>query len=85
MWMEDMRPGGFEPPTHSLEGCCSIQLSYGRILRTSRPHYSNPGPATVSPPRKPPSPPRRMVGVRTHLKEAQCFDSVRCWSGSRSA
>ena len=21
------RPGGFEPPTHSLEGCCSIQLS----------------------------------------------------------
>jgi hypothetical protein len=25
-----MRPGGFEPPTHSLEGCCSIQLSYGR-------------------------------------------------------
>ena len=19
---------GFEPPTHSLEGCCSIQLSY---------------------------------------------------------
>ena len=25
-----MRPGGLEPPTHSLEGCCSIQLSYGR-------------------------------------------------------
>jgi len=21
------RPGGFEPPTHSLEGCCSIHLS----------------------------------------------------------
>ena len=21
------RPGGFEPPTHSLEGCCSIRLS----------------------------------------------------------
>jgi hypothetical protein len=21
------RPGGLEPPTHSLEGCCSIQLS----------------------------------------------------------
>ncbi len=22
-------PLGFEPKTHSLEGCCSIQLSYG--------------------------------------------------------
>lgn len=21
-------PAGFEPTTHSLEGCCSIQLSY---------------------------------------------------------
>ena len=25
-------PSGFEPETHSLEGCCSIQLSYGTIL-----------------------------------------------------
>ena len=24
-----MIPPGFEPGTHSLEGCCSIQLSYG--------------------------------------------------------
>ena len=24
------RPAGLEPATHSLEGCCSIQLSYGR-------------------------------------------------------
>ena len=24
-----MIPLGFEPKTHSLEGCCSIQLSYG--------------------------------------------------------
>ncbi len=24
------RPAGIEPATHSLEGCCSIQLSYGR-------------------------------------------------------
>ena len=26
-------PAGFEPTTHSLEGCCSIQLSYGTLLR----------------------------------------------------
>ena len=26
-------PGGLEPPTNSLEGCCSIQLSYGAIVR----------------------------------------------------
>ena len=25
---EDVIPAGFEPTTHSLEGCCSIQLSY---------------------------------------------------------
>ena len=25
------RPTGFEPVTHSLEGCCSILLSYGRV------------------------------------------------------
>ena len=25
-------PSGFEPETHSLEGCCSIQLSYGTII-----------------------------------------------------
>ena len=24
-------PEGIEPPTHSLEGCCSIQLSYGQV------------------------------------------------------
>ena len=23
---------GFEPKTHSLEGCCSIQLSYRTVL-----------------------------------------------------
>jgi hypothetical protein len=26
-----MRPAGLEPATHSLEGCCSIHLSYGRV------------------------------------------------------
>ncbi len=25
-------PLGFEPKTHSLEGCCSIQLSYGTMV-----------------------------------------------------
>ena len=25
-------PLGLEPKTHSLEGCCSIQLSYGTSL-----------------------------------------------------
>ena len=25
-------PAGFEPTTHSLEGCCSIQLSYETIV-----------------------------------------------------
>jgi hypothetical protein len=29
-------PAGFEPTTHRLEICCSIQLSYGTIFTTSR-------------------------------------------------
>ncbi len=28
----DVIPAGFEPTTHSLEGCCSIQLSYETIF-----------------------------------------------------
>lgn len=28
-----VRPLGFEPKTYGLENRCSIQLSYGRILR----------------------------------------------------
>src|SRR5581483_7959503 len=27
------RQEGIEPPTHSLEGCCSIQLSYWRFMQ----------------------------------------------------
>ena len=26
------RPGGVEPPAKSLEGSCSVHLSYGRML-----------------------------------------------------
>ena len=26
-------PEGIEPPTHSLEGCCSIQLSYEQKIK----------------------------------------------------
>ena len=28
-----VRQEGLEPPTHSLEGCCSIHLSYWRFVR----------------------------------------------------
>jgi hypothetical protein len=29
-------PGRLERPTRSLEGCCSIQLSYGTKLRVQK-------------------------------------------------
>ena len=32
-----VRPAGIEPATRSLEGCCSIQLSYGRVGRMLTP------------------------------------------------
>ena len=34
--LEIVIPKGFEPLTHRLEICCSIQLSYGTILKHLR-------------------------------------------------
>ena len=33
-------PAGFEPTTHSLEGCCSIQLSYGTNVQKWHTNFS---------------------------------------------
>jgi hypothetical protein len=47
-----VRPGGLEPPTNSLEGCCSIHLSYGRVVTaqqlTARGRGTPPNSATNS-------------------------------------
>ena len=32
--LRTLRPSGFEPLTYRLEGGCSIQLSYGRFIKT---------------------------------------------------
>jgi hypothetical protein len=41
-----MRQEGLEPPTHSLEGCCSIHLSYWRfIVESGRPDLNRGPPA----------------------------------------
>ena len=39
--ISDVIPLGFEPKTHSLEGCCSIQLSYGTISQALLNHLSS--------------------------------------------
>ena len=39
MWLAT--PGGLEPPTNSLEGCCSIQLSYGAGLTVDDNNWNN--------------------------------------------
>jgi hypothetical protein len=36
------RQEGIEPPTHSLEGCCSIQLSYWRFIHNGSASYAAP-------------------------------------------
>ena len=49
---EGMRPGGLEPPTNSLEGCCSIHLSYGRDTKHDQVNTAwehQPGPRVGSP------------------------------------
>gem|GEM_PF-2202841 len=33
-WYVILSPGGLEPPTYSLEGCCSIRLNYGDLRHT---------------------------------------------------
>ena len=35
-WSAMACPEGIEPPTHSLEGCCSIRLSYGHKAQRPR-------------------------------------------------
>jgi hypothetical protein len=32
-------PARLERATHSLEGCCSIQLSYGTFLQAAKLHF----------------------------------------------
>src|SRR5438093_7981101 len=55
-----VRPGGFEPPTNSLEGCCSIHLSYGGGSRPN--NLTRNGSRSIPPhrhcPTSPPTEPR---------------------------
>ena len=61
-----VRPTGFEPVTHSLEGCCSIQLSYERMLGTAGRTRTGTNPSVqgiLSPSCLPISPQRHIVVI----------------------
>jgi hypothetical protein len=40
-------PARLERATHSLEGCCSIQLSYGTFLQAAKLHFFSIYPTTI--------------------------------------
>lgn len=60
-------PSGFEPETHSLEGCCSIQLSYGTIS-SSRAQSRTPVRNSAEAPNGRTTPPPSVAAVRANAE-----------------